>query len=579
MSTFASAAASASSTAPKVSAELPIAEAGPSTAQPLASPSTKGHRIDTLILDAGALIMRAPLAGLASEYYIPPQVIDELKHASGREYLASLRLNPDFVLHVVQPSPASMVAVSDFARQTGDIAVLSRQDLEVIALTYERELHRHGAKRIRTRVGGLTGKQVDAEEKRKSRQAQLDAKRLQKDTDKQRKLEQEASLQGCTVEALAEQRKKAAREQKAARKQKRQEAKLSQAEQANDAEVQQGTSSAPHEADEEPEDSIAPTEELLEEAQAEEDSDSDSDDGDWITPDNVQKAKHFSLGLVSDTKVPGWKYPKPSNALPEPADALDPQEPLEEGWERVESGKGKVQANGRSHISADYNNPSIQSRPSAGLDRDVDGHMTVACITGDFAVQNVLLQMGLSLVGVHGARIRSVKSYVLRCHACMKVCKDMEKKFCPSCGNATLTKVAVTVTDGAAAANGTGGLKLHLKKNYQYNLRGSKYSIPAPKPGSASGGKTGGSGLILREDQVEWQRALAKEDSRRRKEERNLTKAMMQGKDSLSQRYQEAWDNSGDTFLTGQFAPQNRPNLPVIGHGRKNPNANRRSRK
>ena len=118
-------------------------------------------RIETLILDAGALIMQVTLAGLAAEYYIPPQVVEELKHASGRNYLDSLRLRPDFNLHVVQPSSASMVIVSDFARKTGDIAVLSRQDLEVIALTYEREVARHGTKRIRTEVGGKTGKEVE----------------------------------------------------------------------------------------------------------------------------------------------------------------------------------------------------------------------------------------------------------------------------------------------------------------------------------------------------------------------------------------------------------------------------------
>ena len=65
---------------------------------------TKKPRIDTLILDAGALIMRAPLDGLASEYYIPPRVIEEIKHASAREYLvvstgmvgelSALRRNP-----------------------------------------------------------------------------------------------------------------------------------------------------------------------------------------------------------------------------------------------------------------------------------------------------------------------------------------------------------------------------------------------------------------------------------------------------------------------------------------------------
>ena len=45
------------------------------------------------------------------------------------------------------------------------------------------------------------------------------------------------------------------------------------------------------------------------------------------------------------------------------------------------------------------------------------------CITADFAMQNVLLQMGLNLVGLEGRRIEKVKNWVLRCHACFKYAK------------------------------------------------------------------------------------------------------------------------------------------------------------
>ena len=46
--------------------------------------------------------------------------------------------------------------------------------------------------------------------------------------------------------------------------------------------------------------------------------------------------------------------------------------------------------------------------------------LAAACMTGDYAVQNVLLSMGLGLVGEEGKRINKVKSWVLRCHACFK---------------------------------------------------------------------------------------------------------------------------------------------------------------
>lgn len=51
---------------------------------------------------------------------------------------------------------------------------------------------------------------------------------------------------------------------------------------------------------------------------------------------------------------------------------------------------------------------------------DGTGPIAAACMTGDFAVQNVLLGMGLGLVGEGGKRINKVKSFVLRCHACFK---------------------------------------------------------------------------------------------------------------------------------------------------------------
>ena len=46
--------------------------------------------------------------------------------------------------------------------------------------------------------------------------------------------------------------------------------------------------------------------------------------------------------------------------------------------------------------------------------------MQVACTTADYAMQNVLLQMGLNLLSVDGLRISKVKNWVLRCHACTK---------------------------------------------------------------------------------------------------------------------------------------------------------------
>ena len=47
----------------------------------------------------------------------------------------------------------------------------------------------------------------------------------------------------------------------------------------------------------------------------------------------------------------------------------------------------------------------------------------VSCVTADFAMQNVLLQMGLRVVAPNGLAIRRLSRHVLRCSACFLVTK------------------------------------------------------------------------------------------------------------------------------------------------------------
>ena len=48
---------------------------------------------------------------------------------------------------------------------------------------------------------------------------------------------------------------------------------------------------------------------------------------------------------------------------------------------------------------------------------------SVVILTGDFAMQNVILQMGLNLISPEGFRIRRIRRWVFRCSACFKVTK------------------------------------------------------------------------------------------------------------------------------------------------------------
>lgn len=115
---------------------------------------------------------------------------------------------------------------------------------------------------------------------------------------------------------------------------------------------------------------------------------------------------------------------------------------------------------------------------------------SVACVTSDFAMQNVLLQMGLRLLAPGGMQIRELHRWVLKCHACFKVTTETTRIFCPSCGNGgTLRKVAVTVNEN--------GIVLAARRPRVF-LRGTKFSLPLPQGGRDAVTKN----PILREDQL-----------------------------------------------------------------------------
>lgn len=59
----------------------------------------------------------------------------------------------------------------------------------------------------------------------------------------------------------------------------------------------------------------------------------------------------------------------------------------------------------------------------------------VGCVTTDFTMQNVMMQIGLKIISVSdGMQIHNITHYVLRCAACYTIHYDMSKLFCSKCG-------------------------------------------------------------------------------------------------------------------------------------------------
>ncbi|CAD0202067.1 unnamed protein product [Chrysodeixis includens] len=100
----------------------------------------------------------------------------------------------------------------------------------------------------------------------------------------------------------------------------------------------------------------------------------------------------------------------------------------------------------------------------------------VACITSDFAMQNVLKQIGLNVTSIDGRIIRQLRTFIFRCTTCFKTTSVMTKVFCPKCGHSTLKKVGVSIDDD-------GTQHIHINGRKPLTARGKKFSLPTPKGG------------------------------------------------------------------------------------------------
>ena len=149
-----------------------------------------------------------------------------------------------------------------------------------------------------------------------------------------------------------------------------------------------------------------------------------------------------------------------------------------------------------------------------------DGPESIQMLTSDYAMQNVIIQMGFKLLSLDGRKITRVKRFKLLCRACQKLNLNVEKAFCDYCGSHTLIKVSVYIAED-------GTITYFKNPKRRANLRGTIYSIPKPKGGRNN------TDLILREDEL-WtgeKRQLV------RKLEKEQQKAQQQLQDTLQGNY------------------------------------------
>lgn len=437
--------------------------------------------VHSIVLDTGPIIKNEPLVSTllqqAEVLYTIPAVIEEIRDVATRSRVENT-LRPFLTLR--SPTAASIKTITEFARKTGDLVVLSRPDIHVMALAFELECERnHGDWRLRsvpgqTRLNGTPPTRSTVEISKST--SDKTREEVSRPSDQVQASIQQSQEQGaCDTAIPPPESSKSEIEEYPAEMEEIIENKdigVLQSQMAIPTEVQSATieealentnlsspevqelRDAASEAKNSPSHTTTKAEVTsdLSAGEVQESEPEDSDGGEWITPSNLKKHQE-----------------KDSDA------SIDPEE------------KTKT--------------------------------MQVATITSDYAMQNVLLRMNLNLLSTSLMRVRELKAWVLRCHACFFISKDMTKRFCPRCGKPSLLRVS-------CSTDKNGNFKVHLKKNMQWNTRGNVYSIPKPVAGSSNGklvsggGKGGwGQGLILAEDQKEYVQAIT---GARRKKEKDL---------------------------------------------------------
>ena len=489
-----------------------------------ANPSEPQKTLHTLILDSTPLITSVPppsaLRSHSHRLVTTPAVIAELRDPQTRARFETLWSS---FVEIRAPKRESVETVREFSRKTGDLGVLSSTDLGLLGLCWEVDVEVNGGeskvrrepgervevasvqKNRRRKRDRRTGDLVNNQSKQSGEEQLGEAQTQKNDTVDSTNLRAKAENQESTTASNGEHHAGTAPmlpieeltiTDEAKSKDIPSSAMEHTVQSPNQPEIQS------HETRVEPHQGHSSSSTVASSKDGSESSSSSEDGGGWITPSNLSR-----------------RQAKDKDALGNATSPLDPSKPL-----------------------------------------------SVALITQDFAMQNVALQINLTILSSNPSsslspnsssqslhRINHVKSFTLRCHACFYVIRPKHdpaapprhdkddtstKQFCPRCGGATLTRVTFTIDPK------TGEFKTHLKKNFQWNTRGQRYSVPKAIAGSASGsagpgkqgakgqggkrkkgggGKNGwGQGLIFAEDQKEYVRAKDHMDRLGRRKEKDL---------------------------------------------------------
>ncbi|XP_017876547.1 RNA-binding protein NOB1 isoform X2 [Ceratina calcarata] len=389
------------------------------------------QKVQYLVVDTSAFIRNASLQDIGVNIITEQDVVDEVKN---KRQLRRLVVLP-YDLTIQNADPENIKFVTEFAKKTGDYISLSATDIKVIALTYQLEKENIGTDHLRTEpeVSQTTDSSVKKSDELRKPLAGFYVPGKKKDIDKENG--EETNLEKSEEEIL--QNDKKGIEQEEAVK------NIGEEEDEFDSENE---SYSTFESDYET-------------------ANSDIDEN--VTEHLSTKFSELSCNskdfVVQDTNNTEHNV---DDILPSIKECYDNDE-----YEASESGddddddSGWITPGNISNVKKEIDSGFLEEKPA-----------TVACLTMDFAMQNVLKQIGLNIAALDGRVIKQMRTYILRCYACYKTTSIMTKVFCPSCGNKTLKRVAVTL-------NEEGKQQIHINFRRPISKKGKRFSLPMPKGG------------------------------------------------------------------------------------------------
>lgn len=357
-------------------------------------PSHAGHLAQTLVLDTNAFIRRDEFWKLAESFVTIQEVLDEVKDEQTREFVQMLPVP----LQVQAPSKEAYKAVAEFARQTGDLLSLSRQDMSVLALAYDLDVAAHGGDASHLLAAPQTADITSVSENTSRRHAISTQPLMGYGEFKYARGEGRADRPLQTMSSVST---------KVAKKYEELRALYDDDDSGDESMLALARRNRPQEPriDQPP----GPSEHEPAHPQARA-GPAHFESGEWITEEMLLRDR--------DVTVAG---------------------------------------------SAEALSPGPEGAP------DVGAPLPVVLYTADNAMQNVALQMRLKVASLSGV-IRSVRRFAGKCSSCLAVSPTLDSPFCKECGNKTMMKVAMYLSDDGVARFSRG-----IKS---FDLRGTVYRLP-----------------------------------------------------------------------------------------------------